>query len=320
MIARAFFATFAPGGRRTRLTVLIFHRVLPQPDPLLPGVPEASEFEAQMRWISEWFNVLPLDEAIERLSGGGLPPRSLAITFDDGYADNHEIAAVVLRRHGLTATFFIASGFLGGGRMFNDTVIEAVRRIEGPSLDLRRLGLGVFDVSSTEAKVRTIVDLLNSVKYLPEPMRSRTVAEIEALSPESLPRNLMMSPEQVKDLKRQGMSIGAHTVSHPILRTLSSAAARAEIAEGKAALESIIADRVELFAYPNGKPGVDYDVEHVAMVRSLGFSGAVSTAWGAARAGDDRYQVPRFTPWDRGRNWFALRLARNFMVPVMRVA
>jgi peptidoglycan/xylan/chitin deacetylase (PgdA/CDA1 family) len=116
------------------------------------------------------------------------------------------------------------------------------------------------------------------------------------------------------------MSIGAHTVSHPILRTLSSAAARAEIAEGKAVLESIIADRVELFAYPNGKPGVDYDVEHVAMVRSLGFSGAVSTAWGAARAGDDRYQVPRFTPWDRGRNWFALRLARNFMVPVMRVA
>lgn len=320
MVARAFFEALSPAGRRARLTVLIFHRVLPRPDPLLPGVPDAEQFEAQMRWISEWFSVLPLAEAIGRLEANALPARALAITFDDGYADNHQVACGILRRLGLSATFFIATGFLGGGRMFNDTVIESVRRITAPSLDLRRLGLGVFDMSSVEAKIRSVEKLLGAVKYLPEPVRGRTVADIEAVSPEPLPRDLMMSADQVRDLHRQGMSIGAHTANHPILRGLSPDTARAEIAGGKAALESIIGDRVEMFAYPNGKPGVDYEAEHVAMVKSLGFSGAVSTAWGAAGAGDDRYQVPRFTPWDRARSRYALRIARNFFVPVQRVA
>ena len=71
---------------------------------------------------------------------------------------------------------------------------------------------------------------------------------------------------------------------------------------------------MSLFAYPNGRPGVDYAPDvHPGMVRELGFDAAVSTHWGAARAGADCYQLPRFTPWDRGRVRFGLRLARNLL-------
>ena len=122
----------SPAGRRARLSVLIFHRVLPRPDPLFPGVIDAAGFDAICRWVKGWFNVLALDDAARRLRDGSLPERALAITFDDGYADNHDVALPILLRHGLPATFFIATGFLDGGRMWNDTVIESIRRTPLP--------------------------------------------------------------------------------------------------------------------------------------------------------------------------------------------
>ena len=86
-------ALMSPAGPRARLSVLIFHRVLPAADPLLPELPTAAEFEATMRWVREWFQVLPLGEAAGRLFDGSLPARAMAITFDDGYADNEQLAA-----------------------------------------------------------------------------------------------------------------------------------------------------------------------------------------------------------------------------------
>ena len=118
----------SPGGAQARLSILIFHRVLPGPDPLQPDVPEAQRFEQILRWVARWFQVLPLDEAVARLAARTLPARAVAITFDDGYADNATVALPVLKRVGFPATFFIATSFLDGGRMWNDTVIESVAR------------------------------------------------------------------------------------------------------------------------------------------------------------------------------------------------
>jgi hypothetical protein len=81
--------------------------------------------------------------------------------------------------------------------------------------------------------------------------------------------------------------------------------------ESRRRLEALSGAAVRLFAYPNGRPGRDYHVAHAALAREAGFEGAVSGGSGAARAGDDLFQIPRFTPWDRP-NWrFGLRLANN---------
>ena len=122
---------------RPRLSVLGYHRVMAVHDPLRPGTPTEAEFEARMRWVASNFDVMPLLDAIRALREDRLPWRALSITFDDGYADNHELALPVLRRLGLQATFFVATGFLDGGCMFNDAVIEAVRQASGPELALR---------------------------------------------------------------------------------------------------------------------------------------------------------------------------------------
>ena len=115
-------------------------------------------------------------------------------------------------------------------------------------------------------------------------------------------------------MRRQGMLIGAHTVSHPILAKLGRAEARQELRTSKSRLEALLGESVQLFAYPNGKPDDDYDIGTVGLVKEAGFEAAMSTAWGHADAGTDPYQVPRFTPWDRTRVRFALRMWGNLRV------
>jgi peptidoglycan/xylan/chitin deacetylase (PgdA/CDA1 family) len=299
--------------RSPRLSVLAYHRVLPERDPLLSDAPSAAEFEHRMRWAKANFDVLPLGEAVRALREGRLPRRALCITFDDGYADNSSIALPILKRLGLPATFFVATGFLDGCCMFNDVVIEALRAAPGPDLDLDDLGFGCHPVASVEQRTAAIERILARLKYY-EPERRRRVAdEIAQRAGGRTPTDLMMTSEQVRALHAAGMEIGAHTVTHPILAEIPLGRARHEMEASRARLEQITGAPVRLFAYPNGSPRRDYHAEHAALARELGFAAAVSTAWGAARAGDDLYQIPRFTPWDRADWRFGLRLAHNTM-------
>jgi peptidoglycan/xylan/chitin deacetylase (PgdA/CDA1 family) len=165
MIGRSAFRLLAPRGRRARLSAFIFHRVYPIRDPLFPNEPDAEDFERKMEWVTRWFNVLPAPEAVRRLADGSLPDRALCLTFDDGYADNVGVALPILARLRLPATFFIATRFLDGGRMWNDSIIEAIRRCPADSLDLSALGFGVHSLGSWEARRRAIDALLSRLKY-----------------------------------------------------------------------------------------------------------------------------------------------------------
>jgi peptidoglycan/xylan/chitin deacetylase (PgdA/CDA1 family) len=296
---------------RDRLSVLIFHRVPERHDEMLPDEPEAARFEALMRWVAAVFNVLPLAEAVERLQAGTLPRRALSITFDDGYANNATVAAPILRRAGLHATFFVATGYLDGGRMFNDTVIEAVRGARGDVLDLSSLALGRHAIDTVAARRAAVDALLTALKYRADPERvqlAERIAEVAGVVP---PSDLMMTTAQAAQLAADGFELGGHTVNHPILAELDDAAAREEIARGRARLEEISGRPVRLFAYPNGRPHRDYGARTRQLVRELGFAGAVSTSAGAARVGSDPWQIPRFTPWARSRARFAMQMGQN---------
>ena len=84
--------------RASRLSILIFHRVLKTPDPLFPEEPDAAHFETLVRCVAGAFNVMPLAQAVAALREDRLPVSALSITFDDGYADNQQIAAPILQR------------------------------------------------------------------------------------------------------------------------------------------------------------------------------------------------------------------------------
>ena len=305
------FRWMSPAGTNARLSVLIFHRVLPEPDAIFPDEMCAARFDQVCGWLASWFNVLALDKAVAGLKAGTLPARSACITFDDGYADNFRIAMPILQRHALTATFFIATGFLDGGRMWNDTVVESIRRSNGMSLDLSSLGLGVHPIGSISERQSAIAALLRQIKYLAVQERIAVTEQIARLAEVQLPHDLMMTSREVVAMRHGGMQIGAHTMSHPILAALSDDDARNEIEGSKIVLEQLLGERVGLFAYPNGKPGEDYTLQSVKVVRGFDFDAAVSTQWGASSTADDLFQIRRFTPWDRTKWRFGARLLRN---------
>ena len=293
---------------RECLSILLFHRVQPVQDPLFPNEVWADNFRAKMSLLRRFFKVLPMASAVELLAEGRLPPRAVVITFDDGYADNHDVALPILRALGLPATFFIATGYLNGGRMWNDSIIETLRRFAGDQLDLESIDLGRHDTSSLDARRAAIGTLLGRLKYLPEGVRRQTVEQVSELAGVSLPNDLMMNDGQVRALHREGMTIGAHTHMHPILASEDGQRSQHEIEGGKRTLEAIIDAPVRFFAYPNGKPRKDYERRHVDQVRAAGFAAAVSTAAGACVREADRFQLARATPWDIAPGRFAARL------------
>lgn len=292
-----------------RLSILIYHRVLQERDPLQPDIVDAATFRRQMRWLRRAFRVLPLPLAVEQLRRRRLPSRAACITFDDGYADNYEVALPILRSLGLSATFFIATGFLDGGRMWNDTVIESVRRWGGRELVVEGLDLPPLSVRTLAERRAAIAKVLPSLKYLEPWHRERVCNRLaEEVGGCDLPRPMMRS-WQVAQLVREGMTVGAHTRTHPILARIGPKQARAEIKGSLQDLEGVVGSPIEVFAYPNGKPCEDYGPEHVQLLREFGVQAAVSTVPGVADPGLDPLQLPRFTPWDRDPARFVGRLA-----------
>lgn len=305
---------------RNCLTTLIYHRVVARPDELFPEIPSVARFRWQMELLRRHFSVLPLDEAAARLAAHTLPSRAVCITFDDGYADNATVALPILRDCALTATFFVASSFLSDGCMWNDLVIEAIRGCPYGELNLEPSGLGRYRLHDAPSRRSAVDALVRKIKYLEPVERLARARDIADRCGMRQPPRLMMTPRQVADLANSAMQIGAHTLTHPILRNIPLAEARHEITRNRDELQSITRAAISTFAYPNGQPGADYGPEHVKLVRELGFQAAVSTSRGVARPGCDLWQLPRFTPWDQTPSRFALRLLQNRLANQPRFA
>lgn len=301
----------SPGGNRGSLSVLFFHRVVAERDPLLPDEPTAKEFDQMMAWLQKQFAVIPLSEGVRRLANGTLPPAAAAITFDDGYRDNLEIAAPILKCRGLPATLFVATGFIDGGIMFNDMVIEALRRSTLSAINLPELGIENLPLTSWEQRRDAVASILPAIKHLPVCERLALVETLVAECQVSLPRDMMMTTSQLREFGNMGFELGAHTDNHPILNVLPDDLALDEITRGRVKLESMINARVSLFAYPNGRWGKDFDQRHCDMAKSCGFEAAFSTEAGTCTSQSDLWNLPRFTPWDRKPLRFHLRMLLN---------
>jgi len=296
-----------------RLCVLVYHRLRDPIDALDTWNPDAGVFERHVETLAACFTPLGLAEAVERMATNSLPPRAVAVTFDDGYRDNVDAVLPILKRHGVPATFFISTGYLDGGRMWNDTVVEAVRATAAPALDLAHWGLPAFPLSTVDERRNAILAITAALKYEPPPLRQARVAELAERAGRPLPASPMLRSEDVRTLRGAGMDIGAHTISHPILARIDPAAAREEIEGSREQLRSLLREPVTLFAYPNGRPVRDYGPEHVRMAKEAGFRAAWSTAPGLASATSDLHQIPRVTPWQREPARFAWGLGRLFL-------
>lgn len=290
------------------LSILIYHRVIAQPDPLFPEFVDARRFEQHLRLLTRWFRVLPLSVAVRQLRARTLPSRAVCITFDNGYADSADVALPLLQHYDVSATFFVASQFLDGGRLWSDVVIDTIRAAPPGRLNLGRFGFGVYDIACPLRRRAVIDMLIETLHCMPAAERTERVAAMARG-----PATRMLCPDQLLALHRAGMDVGAHTPCHTALAAMSNAHARAAIGAARTRLEEVVQANVSLFSYPHGRPGRDFEQRHANMLRSQGFDAAVTGAWGAARSDTDPFELPRFTPWDRSDSRFLLRMGANLL-------
>ena len=298
--------------KKKRLLVLMYHRVLEQADPFRPGDPSADVFAMQMDVLKKYFNVLHINDAVDGLKNNSLPARAVTITFDDGYLDNFTLALPIMERAGLPFTIFVTTGYLNGRCMWNDAVIELVRNYQGDTIDIPGISLGTQRVRTTDQKILCVNKLLSDLKYIPLLERYARVEELSDSLGVKIPKNLMMSEDDLMKVSARGVEIGGHTVNHPILTKMNLDQAYQEILEGKQRLENLLDRAVDYFAYPNGKPGTDYNDQHVLFVRELGFKAAFTTEPAISTIKSNIYQIPRIGPWHDKKASFLVWLVKMF--------
>ena len=288
-------------GRGTGFTVLTYHLILERPDPFYAYGTPLESFERQLRLLRRFCAVLSLDEIVTRIERGrSLPARCAALTFDDGYSDLAALTGPLLRRHGLPATAFIAVDALERGWLWPDLVRHALRTTTASYVELETLSDGgprTFALDSLAHRLTAVARLDARLKRLADQVKWTVLEELawKLLSTTtrelSMP-GLMLTWGALQRLARDGISVGAHTLTHPILTRLSAQEAAHEITASRERLEAALGRPVRHFAYPNGQPE-DLSPEVRRLVKWAGYHSACTMIEGFNRPGDDQWSLRR---------------------------
>lgn len=278
-------------------------------------------FEQHVAYLTSHYCVVPLPEAVRLIRDGRpLPPNAVAITFDDGYADNLA-AARVLNRHGASATFYVTAGCLSGEAPFWPSEIrQLVARVPGPAIELRATGRTISIPCATRAERRTAIRTLAGLfKSNTIPVREALRLELRRQAGGDAVPSPMLTWDELRAMHRLGMTIGAHTLTHPNLPSAGRIDAWQEISGSKARLEREIGAPVTMFSYPNGGAERYMTPEIAGLVRDAGFE-AAATSWnGFAGRGSDLYALERVQVEERRADLaFALEVERFAFKPAPR--
>ena len=299
--------------------ILAYHSIAEEPqltDHILGVSLGRTEFERHMETLARKFNPIAIEDVAQfAKSGRKLPPRAVAITFDDGFADNYEVALPILNRYGIPASFYI--------------MVEAVENGTLPWYCRLRYAFNVANVPGWK-------DQRNGRTYrldVPEERKAaqslswdtgacltgntqlafvRKVEQELEVEPVKAPHGFMMTWDQVRGLRKAGHTVGGHTLSHPNVAQVTPSEARLEIMECKKRLEEKMGGPVEHFSYPHPALNPHWSSQTLEITKEAGFKSAALTTYGPVRAGDDPHALKRmYTPPDLEQ--FTLNLQTVFL-------
>ncbi|MCV7408795.1 polysaccharide deacetylase [Mycobacterium florentinum] len=298
LLCAAGVPTLARRRHRDTLAIVMFHGV--EDEPLSPAcwhVLDSAMYRRQLEYIREHFTVLPLEEALAGLAAGTLPPRAMAITFDDGTRNLATHAVPVLREFGLPAAVFLATGPMGSDEtLWPDRLWLAIAHTAATEADLSALGLGTRSLDGTGHRGNVYAAAVQRLKDLPDAQR---IAVLDGVFGALGHRDgdggpfRMLSWDEAHEMAGDGLvTLYPHSVTHPILARCSDDKLEREIADSCAALEHETGRTPTVFAYPNGRPQ-DFDSRAQDVLRGRGVRWALSTSPGFADSGCDPMALPR---------------------------
>jgi peptidoglycan/xylan/chitin deacetylase (PgdA/CDA1 family) len=295
------------------LTILCFHRVMRAPHHWERVFPDEKKFDWQMRSVQSVMPILPLRDALDQLFEGRLKRPAAVITFDDGYADNFEVAFPILKRLNIPATFFVSTAYVGSDGLFGEKLREAFHTAPNRHVDLTDLGLPMVTLGSAEERQQGLTKVKELVKYLPPVARDEKTEQVLKRIGGQVGRARMLDDSQIRKMAKAGMEFGSHSHRHVILPTVSHKELLDDVRQSLDTLQDILGERVNTFAYPNGKVATDYKPEHFDLLRSLGLKTCLTTNIGLVTPKDSLMALPRMTPWDNSSWRFRARLVKELL-------
>jgi peptidoglycan/xylan/chitin deacetylase (PgdA/CDA1 family) len=275
------------------VAIIGYHRVSKEKGVRSFPILSPEGFRSQIEYFCRNYEVLSLDQLVTSLDEGRrLPEKAVVITFDDGYRDNYLCAYPVLKAHGISATIFLASGFVGVDKLpWWDQVIYVVQATSAQCLKID--GLGTYSLESIGNRSAVASEIIANLRRLSETRKNYLMERLMSAAavelPEGLGRRLMLSWDDVVRMHQDGIDFGAHSVTHPILTNVDVEMAKNEILQSKADIEAHIQSRVKFFAYPNG----EVNDQIAGIVKESGFVGAVTADPTWTSPASDSYKLPR---------------------------
>jgi peptidoglycan/xylan/chitin deacetylase (PgdA/CDA1 family) len=309
------------------LRILAYHRVMTTPDPtifefdleLISTSPE--RFREQMLLIKERFRPMRLSDVISALDTGmALPADAIAVTFDDGYDDNYNIAFPILRELGIPATFFVSTGHIDSGRPFAyDWLVHMILRSKAQRLVLPELGIDLPMPPSRPERRSLATRVLSTMKNIDAIEQEDMIMRLEkewAMPSDVTPEDCRpMTWTQLREMHAAGFEIGSHGVHHRMLSKLPLAKMEQELRESKATLDRELGGAATLMSYPVGGDRA-FDDQVIKATQEAGFRLACCYICGTnAQPLVNRYALYRL-PVERmmSAGWFAAMVAvPNFM-------
>ena len=290
--------------------ILTYHRINDEDDSFLPSM-KIKTFSDQINYISSKFNILSLEDIVKGMKKKDIPDNSIVITFDDGYKDNYLNAFPILKELSIPATIFLATEAIGTQNiLWHDRVFAAFKDTKMNYLDGSGINHQKYSLMTQEEKMYARSEILKFLKYIDNEERDLYIdrlIKILEINEKKENLNLMMTWEDVRSMYEDGISFGAHTVTHTILSNLTIEKMREEILTSKKVVEENLQTVVKTFAYPNGTRA-DFNETTKDLLRESGYSCAVTTIFGTNSLDQDCFELRRGMPWEEDIRTFGLKL------------
>lgn len=276
-----------------KFAILYYHRVGTQGVPFHSRI-EPHLFEEQIRFLRRAYRIVSLDQLCHELENGGPQEQSVAITFDDGYRDVYTHAFPILRKYDVPATVYLTASAIETGEVSWYDRVFAAAMLASPEATENDLEGVQQNSSGSSDRLKTASALVKKLRKLPNDLRLKACAELESSArfSESELKDRMLTWEQIQEMSRAKISVGAHTMNHPVVSRLAPAEREKELRHSKLVLEDRTQLPVEHFAFPFGSPA-DIDANACHLLRSYGYRSGVSTVVGVNSPSTNKYLLRR---------------------------
>ena len=277
----------------SQTSILMYHSVSSEDPPWYLSAVKPEDFEREITYLQKVAEIVPLHQLVDWLfQGRDIPSKAVCITFDDGLKDNYTFAYPILRKYNVPATIFLATGYIGHSWQSHKARFAVWNTgVEEFEVD----GLGRYCLRSPDDRLIAMNKITTGLMKLPEREKNLMVETLLKVLDVGLPdgfgEGLSLSWNEVIEMNQNGISFGAHTVTHTSLTRLPIEEARKEILYSKKDIEERLGTSCTLFAYPNG----EFNAEIIEILKENGFKGAVTTIPRMVRRGANLFRLGRIS-------------------------